>query len=174
LLKSSSAVLLVFTLAACTEGGIGDFSAFSDSSASVADTSSLTYYPDDQLLVTGQTQFHEGNYGKAFTAFKKALEVNPNDPEALLGYAASADMLRRFDQSDAVYRKLKPMIGNTVVFHNNLGYSYLLRGNLVAARQEFLLAYELDPGNETTANNLQLLRNSIAYPVRAAGDLQGI
>lgn len=172
--KTSSIILLVLSLAACTEGGIGNLSAFSDGASSVADTSTLTYYPDDQMVVTGQAQFREGNYGKAFTAFKKALEVNPNDPKALLGYAAAADMLRRFDQSDAVYRKLKPMIGNTVVFHNNLGYSYLLRGNLVAARQEFLLAYEMDPGNETTANNLQLLRNSISYPVRGAGDLQGI
>lgn len=153
---------------------MGEYSAFSDSAASVADTSNLAYYPDDQLIVTGQTQFREGNYGKAFTAFKKALEVVPNDPEALLGYAASADMLRRFDQADAAYRKLEPMIGNTVVYRNNLGYSYLLRGNLVAARQQFLIAYEMDPGNEVTANNLELLRNSMSYPMRGPDDLQGM
>ncbi|MES2846873.1 MAG: hypothetical protein V4804_03635 [Pseudomonadota bacterium] len=164
----------ILALTACTEGGIGDMSSFADSAASVADTSNLTYYPDDQLIVTGKVQFREGNYGKSFTAFKKALDVQPTDPQALLGYAASADMLRRFDQADAAYRTLQPMIGNRIEFHNNFGYSQLLRGNLQTARKHFLIAYEMDPANATAANNLELLRNSVSYAKRSPGDLQGI
>lgn len=161
-------------LAACTETSLGDLSSTADGAASVADTSNLAYYPDDQLLVSGKAQFREGNYGKSFTAFKKALDVQPTDPQALLGFAASADMLRRFDQADAAYRTLQPMIGNRIEFHNNYGYSLLLRGNLKAAREQFLKAYEIDPSNEFAANNLQLLRNSVTYPKRSKGDLQGI
>lgn len=162
-------------LVACTETADGGaFSATSDGAASVADTSNLAFYPDDQLVVTGKTQFREGNYGKSFAAFKKALDVQPRDPQALLGFAASADMLRRFDQADAAYRTLQPMIGNRVEFYNNFGYSLLLRGNLKAAREQFLKAYEIDPSNQFAANNLQLLRNSVNYPKRSAGDLQGI
>lgn len=161
-------------LAACTEMSGGNLATTADGDASVADTSNIAYYPDDQLIVTGKTQFAEGNYGKSFTAFKKALDVQPRDPQALLGYAASADMLRRFDQADAAYRTLQPMIGNRIEFHNNYGYSMLLRGNLKAARDQFLLAYEIDPSNQFAANNLQLLRNSVNYPKRAKGDLQGI
>ena len=66
------------------------------------------------------------------------------------------------------------MIGNRIEFLNNYGYSHLLRGNLRIARQYFIRAYELDPENETAANNLELLRNSVNYPKRAPGGLQGI
>jgi Flp pilus assembly protein TadD len=161
-------------LAACVEGGPDSMSGFGESSATVADTANRDYYPDDQLLVSAKLQFTQENYGKAATLFKKAIEVAPSDPEALLGYAAASDMLSRFDQSDAAYRKLQPIIGNTVVYHNNYGYSLLLRGNLQGARTHFLAAYEQAPDNPRVANNLELLRNSVNYQKRAKGDLQGI
>lgn len=161
-------------LAACTEGGLGDLSTFGDTAASVNDTANRAYYPDDEAIVAAKAQFNAGNYGKAHALFKKAVDVAPNDPQALLGYAASLDMLRRFDLADAVYRKLQPLIGNRIEFHNNFGYSQLLRGNLQAARKHFLIAYEMDPTNEFAANNLEMLRNSVAYQKRSRGDLQGI
>lgn len=161
-------------LAACVEGGPDSMSGFGESSATVADTANRDYYPDDQLLVSAKLQFKQENYGKAATLYKKAIEVAPADPEALLGYAAASDMLNRFDQSDAAYRKLQPIIGNTVVYHNNYGYSLLLRGNLQGARTHFLAAYEKAPDNPHVANNLELLRNSVNYQKRAKGDLQGI
>ena len=58
------------------------------------------------------------------------------------------------------------MIGGRPEYYNNVGYSYLLRGNLLQARSSFLKAYELDPANETTANNLQLLSNSATFAKR--------
>ena len=137
------AILLAATflgLVGCEEVGLGEFSAYSDSPESVKDTSSLSYYPDDELLVSARVQFREGNYGKSFTMFKQALDVMPNDPAAWLGFAASADMLRKFDRSDYAYRRLQPVIGNTPVFLNNYGYSMLLRGELVQARALFLKA----------------------------------
>jgi Flp pilus assembly protein TadD len=164
----------VLGLSGCADGGFMNNSAFGDDADTVFDTASRQYYPDDQLIVSGKVQFRDGNYGMAHAVFKRAVDVYPNDPQALLGYAASLDMLRRFDQSDVVYRKLEPMIGNRVEFHNNYGYSQLLRGNLQVARRHFLIAYEKDPSNPTTANNLELLRNSVSYPMRAPGDLQGI
>ena len=163
-----------FGLTGCDEIDLGEFSAFADSPQSVEDTSTLEYYPDDQLLVSAKVQFKEGNYGKSFTMFKKALDVVPNDPAAWLGFAASADMLRKFDRSDYAYRRLQPVIGNRIEFLNNYGYSMLLRGELMQARALFLKAYEKDPSNPTTANNLELLRNSVTYPKRAPGDLRGI
>ncbi|MFD1341183.1 hypothetical protein ACFQ4E_02000 [Litorisediminicola beolgyonensis] len=152
----------------------GAFAAFSDTMRSTKDTANREYYPDDELLVAARIQFEERNFGRSYTMFKKALDVYPEDPAAWLGFAASADMLRRFDQSDYAYRKLQPVIGNRIEFLNNFGYSQLLRGNLRSARTYFVRAYELDPSNETAANNLELLRNSVTYPKRAPGDLRGI
>jgi Flp pilus assembly protein TadD len=36
----------------------------------------------------------------------------------------------------------------------------------VAARRYFLKAYDIDPNNPTTANNLQLLGNSVSFAKR--------
>lgn len=159
---------LVLILCAC------EMSGYSDSSNAVKDTANVAYYPDDELLVSAKVQFKEGNFGKSHRMFEQALDVTPKDPAALLGYAASADMLRRFDKADVAYRKLRPIIGNRIEYMNNYGYSLLLRGDLVSARKFFLKAYEKDPSNPVTANNLELLRNSVNYPKRGRGDLKGI
>ena len=47
----------------------------------------------------------------------------------------------------------------------------MLRGNLKEARLKFLKAYELDPGNPTIANNLELLNTSYKYVQRTPGQL---
>ena len=52
------------------------------------------------------------------------------------------------------------MEGGTLAYYNNIGYSYLLRGDLQRARASFLKAYDLDPENVVVANNLQLLGSS--------------
>lgn len=173
-MRATILILSLVGLTSCTEGGFGDLSSFGDDAATVADTSNREYYPNDELIVAAKVQFSAKNYGKASTLFKKAIDVAPNDPQALLGYAAASDMLRRFDQADMAYRKLQPVIGNRVEFHNNYGYSQLLRGNLQVARRHFLIAYEQDPSNAYAANNLELLRNSSNYQRRSPGDLRGI
>lgn len=153
-------------LAGCQSGDLEDLSAFGDSAASIDDLSDVDYYPTDQLITNGVVQFKEKNYGKAYSLFKKAVEVYPDDPHAWLGYAAAADHLGRFDNATIGYRRLAKMIPNRPEYLNNVGYSYLLRGNLKQARRYFLLAYEIDPANEVTANNLELLRNSTGYAKR--------
>lgn len=135
-------------------------SSFGDSAESVDDLAYVSYYATDQLITEGKVQFRERNFGKSYSLFKKAASVYPNDPMAWLGYAASADHLARFDNSDMAYKRLSSMIPDRPAYLNNVGYSYLLRGNLVQARRYFLRAYEIDPANETTANNLELLRGS--------------
>ncbi len=152
-------VSIISLLAGC--GSVSrELSSFGDSSLSSDDLAYASYYSNDQLVTEGKVQFRERNYGKSYSLFKKAASVYPNDPMAWLGYAASADHLARFDNADQAYQRLSSMIPNRPAYLNNVGYSYLLRGNLVQARRYFLKAYEIDPANETTANNLELLRNS--------------
>lgn len=164
----------VLALASCENVNLGELSAFSEGRDTVRDTANREYYPDEEKLIAAKIQFREGNYGRSYSLAKQQLNVLPEDPAAWLVYAASADMLRRFDKSDFAYRKLKPVIGNRIEFLNNYGYSLLLRGNLQGARTYFLRAYEMDPSNEFAANNLELLRNSVNFPKRAPGDLRGI
>ena len=100
-------------LASCSDVNFGDLSSFGDSEASLSDTSRADYYTDDQLIISGKVQFREGNYGKSYSLFKQAINENPRDPAAWLGYAAASDMLRRFDQSKKAYSRLQPVIDVT-------------------------------------------------------------
>ncbi|MBN9673748.1 tetratricopeptide repeat protein [Roseibium aggregatum] len=159
------AVLLVI-LSGCQSGNLGDLSTYGDDAFTNDDLSGVAYYRDDELLKQAQVQFRAKNYGKAYSIYKKAVELYPKDPVAWIGYAASADMVGRFDNADKGYKVLAGMIPGRPEYLNNVGYSYLLRGNLVAARRYFLKAYDIDPNNETTANNLELLGNSVSFAKR--------
>ena len=68
--------------------------------------------------------------------------------------------MRRFDLSDRVYASLYKISGGTAQYYNNVGYSYMLRGNLTAALTNFRKAQKLDPDNAVIANNLQILANA--------------
>lgn len=156
----------VITLAGCQSSSVDDLAAFGDSAKTLEDDSAVAFYKNDELITTGKLQFQEKNYGKSYAIYKRAVNVFPQDPSAWLGFAASADMIGRFDTSDRAYQQLSRMIGNTPIYYNNIGYSHLLRGDLPKARRYFLKAYELDPANETTARNLELMKNSVNFAQR--------
>ena len=119
----------------------------------------------------GLEHFNRGNYGIAQRYFKDAVEKAPKDVTAWVGLAASYDRLRRFDLADQAYAQAIRLGGETVQVLNDLGYSYMLRGDLTRARKKFVKAYELDPTNPTIANNLQLLDSSRKFIDRAPNQL---
>ena len=127
------------------------------------------YYPSDEPLKLGMEHFGRGGYGLAERYFRDAVEKAPRDVTAWVGLAASYDRLRRFDLADQAYSHAIKLRGPTVHILNNQGYSMMLRGNLKEARRKFLKAYELDPGNPTIANNLELLNTSYRFVQRLPG-----
>jgi Flp pilus assembly protein TadD len=118
------------------------------------------YHASDDALKAGKVHFTAGNWGLAEENFRKAVELSPKDAEAWLGLAASYDRLRRFDLADRAYDQAIKLAGLNVVILNNLGYSYLLRGNVIEARRRFLLAYEKAPNDPYILNNIELLNES--------------
>jgi Flp pilus assembly protein TadD len=120
----------------------------------------VKYYASDEPLRLGVEHLNRGNYGLASRYFREAAEKAPNDPMAWIGLAASYDRLARFDLADRAYRKAILLSGETTQILNNLGYSYMLRGDLIAARAKFLEAYQREPTNPTIINNLELLNGS--------------
>lgn len=123
---------------------------------------SVEALPADRVLPAAKQHFIDGNYGYAVRYYEQAVELNPNSGEAWLGLAASYDRVRRFDLADRAYEKGAKFIGERAEYFNNVGYSYLLRGDLRRARQNFQRALELDPDNLTIQNNLELLRTAAA------------
>lgn len=109
-----------------------------------------------------QVQFSNGHYGNAIDAFAKTVEIDPHNPDAWLGLAASYDQIGQFDKADKAYARVQELIGATPGVLNNIGYSYFLRGNLEQARRTLQSAQERDPGNPYILNNIDMLNERLA------------
>lgn len=117
--------------------------------------------PGDKALKKAQSHFHDEEYGLAEKYFRQADLENPRNLDALLGLAASYDHLKRFELASRAYHRAAQINQRSIDVLNNWGYSYLLRGNVKAARKKFLKAYEIDPENKAVNANLALLREGI-------------
>ena len=121
------------------------------------------YFPSDEAYRMGVEHFNRGQYGLAEKYFRDAVEKSPKDSASWIGLAGSYDRLGRFDLADRAYSSAINLQGETTQTLNNLGYSYLLRGNLAAARSKFLEARAREPDNPMILNNLKLLDGSSRY-----------
>lgn len=160
--------LSMAVLQGCTTSGDApeDNTAFANTDDALNITANVDYFSSDEALAEGKAFFRAQSYGNATAAFRKAVELAPNDREAWLGLAASYDRLRRFDLADRAYAQFAKLSPLTYQYHNNIGYSHLLRGNLKEARSHFLKAYELAPNDPVVANNLKLLGSSSKSIIR--------
>jgi Flp pilus assembly protein TadD len=137
-------------------------------SLTVQQPEAVKYYRSDEPLKLGIEHFNRGSYGLAERYFRDAVEKAPRDVTAWVGLAASYDRLARFDLADRAYASAIKLAGETTEILNNQGYSYMLRGDLVAARKKFLKAYEREPDNPMIVNNLKLLNSSYRFIQRSA------
>jgi Flp pilus assembly protein TadD len=112
--------------------------------------------PGDDLSL-GKRHYRERNYGLAEQHFRRSVEKLPRDGEGWLGLAASYDRLKRYDLADRAYREALSIYGPRPEVLNNIGYSFLLRGDLRRARAKFAEAQTKDPANPTIANNIALV-----------------
>jgi tetratricopeptide (TPR) repeat protein len=115
--------------------------------------------PNDDLSL-GKKYFRAADFGLAERHFRRAVEQHPRDLESWIGLAASYDRLRRWDLADRAYEQAMKIAGATPEILNNLGYSFMLRGDYRRARETLLQAQAQDPGNPYIRNNLELLEAS--------------
>lgn len=111
-------------------------------------------------IEVAKMHFRTGSFGYAARYFEQAVAADRGSAEAWLGLAAAYDRLRRFDLADRAYIEAAARAGTTAAYHNNVGFSYLLRGDRAKARRSFLRALEIAPGSVTVQNNLELLDGS--------------
>ena len=158
-LKTGLALAIALPLlAGCSS--MGSMSSFGGKQQQVAVVANIGDYTADAALAEAKGHFRSGDYGHSAALYKRVVELSPKDAEGYIGLSASYDRLRRFDLSDRVYAALFAIIGGTAQYYNNVGYSYMLRGNLTAALTNFRKAEKLDPGNAVVANNIQILANA--------------
>jgi Flp pilus assembly protein TadD len=152
----------VSPLAGCSSANLGGSSTFGTSKLQVAEVTNIGDYTPDTALAEARSHFRNNNFGYSAAFYKRVVELSPKDPEGYIGLSASYDRLGRFDLSDRVYASLFKLSGGTAQYYNNVGYSYMLRGNLSGALTSFKKAATLDPDNVVVANNLQVLARAAA------------
>ena len=131
----------------------------------VQEPGDLKFLPSDESRKLGLEHFNRGDYGTAERYFRDAVEKAPRDGTAGVGLAASYDRIGRYDLADRAYQAAIKLVGETTEILNNLGYSYMLRGQFAMARRYMMKAYAREPNNPTIINNLQLL-DSLVPPTR--------
>lgn len=156
-----SVMAAVLPLGGCTTANFGA-STFGNSKLEIADMPGIGSYTADRALAEARSHFRNNDFGHSAALYKRVVELSPQDPEGYIGLSASYDRLRRFDLSDRVYAALYELAGGTAQFYNNVGYSYMLRGNLKAAMTNFRKAEKLDPDNIVISNNMQILADAAA------------
>jgi Flp pilus assembly protein TadD len=153
--------LVALPLSACSSaGGLTGMSAFGNNKLAVAEIDGIGDYTADRALREARGHFRNNDFGHSAALYKRAVELNPKNAEGYVGLSASYDRLGRFDLSDRVYASLYSITGGTAQYYNNVGYSYMLRGNVNAALTNFKKARALDPENIVVANNIQILQNA--------------
>src|SRR5216683_6804395 len=132
-------LLAALTLAGCeTVAESVAIDATPATTVSVQEPGDVKYYASDEPLKLGIEHFNRGHFGLAERYFRDAVEKAPNDVTAWVGLAASYDRLSRFDLADRAYASAIRLAGETPEILNNVGYSFMLRGKLEAARKKFL------------------------------------
>jgi Flp pilus assembly protein TadD len=158
-LKTGLALAIALPLlAGCSS--MGSMSSFGGKQQQVAVVANIGDYTADAALAEAKGHFKSGDFGYSAALYQRVVELSPKNAEGYIGLSASYDRLRRFELSDRVYASLFKIIGGTAQYYNNVGYSYMLRGNLTAALANFRKAQALDPDNVVVANNIQILANA--------------
>jgi len=115
------------------------------------------YVRTNEPTLLGRKHFERGHYGLSARYFREAVERDPRDLDSWSGLGASYDNLKRFDLADRAYRQALRLGGPSAPLLNNMGYSYMLRGDFRRARSTLRRALNLEPTNEVVLNNIRLL-----------------
>jgi Flp pilus assembly protein TadD len=163
-----SAALIATGLAACeTVGGASVAPDVQDVAATavVPEQIELSYIPASEPFRVGLQQFNRGNYGLAERYFRDVVEKDHNNAMAWIGLAGSYDHIGRFDLADRAYRTAISLLGETPQILNNMGYSYILRGQYRIARKYIMKAFARQPGDPVIIANVALI-NSLDPPAQ--------
>ncbi len=93
-------------------------------------------------------------FDAAVPAWKKALELNPEDPRGHNNLGVALFENGRIDEAIAEYRKSIELNPNSSQTHNNLGSALAEKGSLGEALIEFQKSVDLNPDNAAAHVNL--------------------
>ena len=105
-------------------------------------------------VAAAQMSERAGNLPEAEIHYKKALEIDPNNLRALLGYAHLHDRQNDFEGATKLYQKALKKHPKEASAHNDIGLCYHRRAMLPEATRHLQRAVELQPDQKLYRDNL--------------------
>ena len=112
-----------------------------------------------------------GNMEQAATQYQKALDLDADNLDALLGFAHLRDRQSRFDEAIELYRQATVSHPNHAGAHNDLGLGYGRSGRLEESVEALTRAVELSPERKLFRNNLATVMTELGQIDQALAHL---
>jgi len=110
--------------------------------------------------------------GEAVAAYRKAIELNPNAPGALVNLGTIAFRMRRLKEAEGFYTRAMEADPAYPLAHFNLGNLHDEQGHIEEARRYYLSAIRLNPRYADAYFNLALLCERNNEVLQAIGHWQ--
>jgi tetratricopeptide (TPR) repeat protein len=110
----------------------------------------------------GRQEYFSGRYPEADAAFRRALELAPDDVDTLNALAVIHDRNGLFSQSAEEYERALRKAPDAPIVLANLGYSLLLQGRPQQALAPLERSLALQPTNPVTRANLEYAKTAAA------------
>lgn len=112
--------------------------------------------PESQMKA-GDRALAEGNIKKALIHFHKAVDLGPDNPEALRGLAMAMLGGKIFDQAIPVYQKLLELVPDDKVAKFNLALALAREAKFLQAEKVYLNLLEQQPDYIEARSNLAMM-----------------
>jgi len=113
-------------------------------------------FPDNYYaqLLLGSAYRAKDEVNKAMESYQRAVEINPNLPDAYLGLAATYFMSEKVDEAIKYFKKAIELNPKHVAAYYNLGSLYEYNGQIDEAITSFEKTVEIDPNFKEVYMNL--------------------
>jgi Tfp pilus assembly protein PilF len=131
--------------------------------------------PTPQLYTAmAEVSQRAGNVDQARSQYQKALSLDPNDLNALLGAAHMEDRLGRLDVALPLYERAVNVSPGNASAINDLALCLARRGDLTAAHRTLERAVQLEPQNALYRNNIAKVMVEMNWTDQALGQLSAV
>ncbi len=134
-------------------------------------------------LAVGRLHIATGNAVQAEASYRRALELAPNPPDALIGLADALDNAGKTEDAEKEFRRAIALQASYAAGHLAYGYFLFAHGRATEAAAEYERATQLNPDNPSALSNLggayllmgdfkksaEAFKRSLAIEPRSAG-----
>ena len=111
-------------------------------------------------ISVGLSYFETGRYEQAEIQFKKAIQLDPQEPNAYRWLGRVMEQVAKPDSAEYFYNRAITIEPEGWVYHNELGDFYLYQGDYTLAGKQYDQVRALTPGNYLPYNGLGVIAKS--------------